>query len=205
MQSTLLTLRTNERPPPNIHNSCITMNIHQNTYRSTEAFTPEHYSNMKTTTDRLNHSLAHREHLLLNIQSEIDRYQGPHAEIHRIYAVLRELERVKQRFSERHYTRVKEELLDHRARQRMGMALARYNVKCLRGVLIEVKQRVRIQEVFVTSLRSSTLMRLCRLKSSRSRRCRKMRSVPLKQRIFVRLTTTPRTTETGRPKMWSHS
>lgn len=144
-----MTLLAYKPRPPNIHDSCITMNIHPSTYPSAENFTPELDTDSKSTTDRLNHSLAHREHLLLNIQSEIDKYQRPHAEVHRIYAVLREIEGNRHWYSERDYRRVKEGLLDRQARQRMGMELARYKVRCLRRVLMDVKQRVSIQEVLL--------------------------------------------------------
>lgn len=123
------------------------MNVHPSALRSTHNYTSEQYSSLKTTAEKLNHSLAHREYLLLGIQSQTDYYQGLHAEIHGIYADLRELERGKHQYPERHYTRVKEGLLDRRARQRMRTELARYDIRCLRRVLMEVKQRVSIHEV----------------------------------------------------------
>ncbi|KAA6410167.1 MAG: hypothetical protein FRX48_05588 [Lasallia pustulata] len=100
------------------------------------------YLNLKTTADLLSHNLKYREFLLLRIQAQTYRYQRPHAEIHRVYADLRELEKNKHLYSESLYMQLKDRMLDCQARQRMGMELFSYDVRCLRRELAEVKKHI---------------------------------------------------------------
>ena len=145
----------------NLHNRSITMDIHPPTSLSDHDFPAESFLNLKTTADILSHTLKYREFLLLRIQAQTYNYQRPHAEIHRVYADLRELEKTKHVYSERLYTQLKDRLLDRRARQRMGMELFSYDVRCLRREVAEVKKHVSIREVLVCRGKD-LLTRFCR-------------------------------------------